>query len=122
MVPDARVFSSMQNEQKYPWLYDNVVHQGYLGKFCELFCGHSSSSQECVTVGNTLGTVCLLFYYWTYNLINVLLVPSFPNSHQLRANFHKYKGHESQIQVRKIICNCLLSMILITLGRRITGL
>jgi hypothetical protein len=21
MVPDARVFSSMKNEQKYPWLY-----------------------------------------------------------------------------------------------------
>jgi hypothetical protein len=36
MVPDARVFSSMKNEQKYPWLYDSVVHQGYLCKFCEL--------------------------------------------------------------------------------------
>ena len=23
-----------------------MVHQGYLCKFCELFCGHSSSSQE----------------------------------------------------------------------------
>jgi hypothetical protein len=54
MVPDARVFSSMKNEQKYPWLCDSVVHQGYLSKFCELFCGHSSSSQECVTVGITL--------------------------------------------------------------------
>jgi hypothetical protein len=45
MVPDARVFSSKKNEQKYPWLYDSVVNQGYLCKFCELFCGHSSSSQ-----------------------------------------------------------------------------
>jgi hypothetical protein len=54
MVPDARVFSSMKNEQKYPWLCDSVVHQGYLSKFCELFCGHSSSSQEWVTVGITL--------------------------------------------------------------------
>ena len=54
---DARVFSSMQNEQTYPWLYDSVVHQGYLCKFCELFCGHSSSSQEFVTVGINLGTV-----------------------------------------------------------------
>ena len=44
----------MKNEQKYPWLYDSVVHQGYLCKFCELFCGHSSSSQECVTVGINL--------------------------------------------------------------------
>ena len=44
-VPDARVFSSIKNEQKYPWLYDSVVHQGYLCKFWELFCGHSSSSQ-----------------------------------------------------------------------------
>jgi hypothetical protein len=35
MVPDARVFSSMKNEQKYPWLYDSVVHQWYLIKFCE---------------------------------------------------------------------------------------
>jgi hypothetical protein len=53
MVPDARVFSSMKNEQKYPWLYDSVVHQGYL---CT-FCGHSSSSQEFVTVGINLGTL-----------------------------------------------------------------
>ena len=44
MVPDSRVFSSVKNEQKYPWLYDSVAHQGYLCKFCELFCGHSSSS------------------------------------------------------------------------------
>ena len=44
MVPDARVFSSIKNEQKYTWLYHSVVHQGYLCKFCELFCGHSSSS------------------------------------------------------------------------------
>jgi hypothetical protein len=35
-------------------LYDSVVHQGYLSKFCELFCGHSSSSQEFVTVGITV--------------------------------------------------------------------
>jgi hypothetical protein len=40
MVSDARVFSSIKNEQKYPWLYDSVVHQVYLCKFCELFCGH----------------------------------------------------------------------------------
>ena len=26
MVPDARMFSSIKNEQKYPWLYDSVVH------------------------------------------------------------------------------------------------
>jgi hypothetical protein len=44
----------MKNEQKYPWLYDSVVHQGYLSKFCELFYGNSSSSQEFVTVGITL--------------------------------------------------------------------
>ena len=37
MVPDARVFSSIKNEQKYPWLYASVVHQGYLCKFCEPF-------------------------------------------------------------------------------------
>ena len=54
IVPAARVLSSMKNEQKYPWLYDSVVHQGYLSKFCELFYGHSSSSQEFVTVGITL--------------------------------------------------------------------
>ena len=56
-VPDARVFSSIKNEQKYPWLYDSVVHQGYLCKFCELFCGHSSSSQEFFTVGINLDTL-----------------------------------------------------------------
>jgi hypothetical protein len=51
------VFSSMKREQKYPWLYDSVVHQGYLCKFCELFYVHSSSSQEFVTVGINLATV-----------------------------------------------------------------
>jgi hypothetical protein len=45
MVPDARALRSIKSEQKYPLLYDNVVHQVYLCKFCELFCGHSSSSQ-----------------------------------------------------------------------------
>jgi hypothetical protein len=64
---------------------------GYLCMFCELFCGHSSSSQEFVTVGINLGTVWLLFYYWTSKLINVLLFPSFPNSHNLRANIPKYR-------------------------------
>ena len=92
MVPDARVFSSMKNEQKYSWLYDSVVHQGYLCKFCELCCGHSSSSQEFVTVGINLGRVWLLFYYWTSKLINVLLFPSFRNSHHSRANFPYYKA------------------------------
>ena len=67
-------------------------NQGYLCKFCELFCGHSSSTQECVTVGINLGRVWLLFYYWTSKLIDVLLSPSFPNSHHLRANFPNYKG------------------------------
>ena len=27
MVPDARAFSSIKNDQKYPWLYDSVVHR-----------------------------------------------------------------------------------------------
>ena len=57
MVPDARAFRSIKNEQKYPLIYDSVVHQVYLCKFCELFCGHSSSSQEFVTVGINLGIV-----------------------------------------------------------------
>jgi hypothetical protein len=95
----------MPNEQKYPWLYDSVVHQGYLCKFCELFCGYSSSSQECVTVGINLGTVWLLFYYWTSKLINVLLFPSFPNSHHLRANFPKYKGPWHKWVGKWLICN-----------------
>ena len=42
------------------------------------FGGHSSSSQEFVTFGINLGTVWLLFYYWTSKLINVLLFPSYP--------------------------------------------
>jgi hypothetical protein len=50
----------LENGEKYPWLYHSVVHQGYLCKFCELFCGHSSSSQECFTVGINLGTL-----WWT---------------------------------------------------------
>jgi hypothetical protein len=52
MVPDARVFSSMKNEQKYPWLYDSVVHQGYLSKFCEL-------NPTCL-VQSALNPTCLL--------------------------------------------------------------
>jgi hypothetical protein len=81
-----------------------VVHQGrqgYLCKFWEPFCGHSSSSQEFVTVGINLGIVWSLFYYWTSKLINSLLFPSFPNSHHLRANFPNYKGPQIQMS-RKI--------------------
>ena len=78
-----------------------LVHQRYLFKLCELFCGHSSSSQEFVTVGINLGTVCSLFYYWTSKLINVLLFPSFPNSHHLRANFPSYKEPRPQIQMSR---------------------
>ena len=103
MVSDARVFSSIKNEQKYPWLYDSVAHQGYLCKFCELFCGHTSSSQEFVTVGINLGAVWSLFYYWTSKLINLLLFPSFHNSHHLWANFTNYKGHRPQIQMSRKI-------------------
>jgi hypothetical protein len=100
MVPDVRVFSSIKNEQKYPWLYDSMVHQGYLCKFCELYCGHSSSSQECVTVGINLGTVWSLdIYYWTSKLMNLLLFPTFPNSHHLCANFPNDKGPGPQIQI-----------------------
>jgi hypothetical protein len=88
---------------KIPMANDSVLHQGYLCKFCELFCGNSSSSQEFVTVGINLGTVWLLFYYWTSKLINVLLSPSFPNSHHLRANFHNYKGPGPQIQMSRKI-------------------
>ena len=107
MVQDARGFSSIKNEQKYPWLYDSVVHQGYLCKFCELFCSHSSSSQEFVTVGINLGKVSSLFYYWTFKLINLLLFSSFPNSYHLRANFRNYKGPGPQTQMsRKIIVMC----------------
>jgi hypothetical protein len=65
-------------------------HHHYL-HYLQLFCGHSFSSQECVTVGINLGTVWLLFYYWTSKLINVLLSPSFPNSHHLRV-CNKWNG------------------------------
>jgi hypothetical protein len=102
---DARVFSSIKNEQKYTWLYDSVVHQGYLCKFCELFCGHSSSSQKFVTVGINLGTVWSLFYYWTSKLINVLLFPSFPKSHHLRANFPNYPGPRYKWEGKSLTCN-----------------
>ena len=39
------------------YIYASVVHQGYLCKFWEPFCGHSSTSQEFVTVGINLGIV-----------------------------------------------------------------
>jgi hypothetical protein len=54
----------MQNEQKYPWLYDSVVHQGYLCKFCELFCGHSSPIRKLLNdkllITSVLNPTCLL--------------------------------------------------------------
>jgi hypothetical protein len=51
---------------------------------------------------HNLGTVWLLFYYWTSKLINVLLSPSFPNSHHLRANLPNYKGQDP---IYKWACN-----------------
>ena len=56
---------------------------------------------------HNIGTVWLLFYYWTSKLINVLLSPSFPNSHHLRANFPNYKGPDPRYKwVEKILtCN-----------------
>ena len=44
----------MKDEQKYPWLYDSVLHQGYLCKFCRMFCGHSSLSQDLLLLALTL--------------------------------------------------------------------
>jgi hypothetical protein len=41
--------------------------------------------------------------YWTSKLINLLLFPSFPNSHHLRANFPNYKGAGPQIQMSRKI-------------------
>jgi hypothetical protein len=54
-----------------------------------------------------LGTVWLLFYYWTIKLINVLLSPSFPNSHHLRANFPNYKGPDPRYKwvEKSLTCN-----------------
>ena len=54
-----------------------------------------------------LGTVWLLFYYWTSKLINVLLSQSFPNSHHLRANFPNYKGPDPRYNwvEKSLTCN-----------------
>jgi hypothetical protein len=45
------------------------------------------------------------YYYITgpHKLINVLLFPSFSNSHHLRANFPKYKRSGPQIQLSRKI-------------------
>ena len=85
------------NKNTHGYMTVCQVHQGYLSKFCELFCGHSSSSQECVTVWHSPGTVWLLFYYWTSKLINVLLSPSFPN----------YKGPDPRYKwvEKSLTCN-----------------
>jgi hypothetical protein len=50
---------------------------------------------------HNLGTVWLVFYYWTSKLINVLLSPSFPNSHHLRANFPNYKWVQKSLTCNK---------------------
>jgi hypothetical protein len=73
---DLLITKCFKSDMLIPWLYDSVVHQGYLCKFCELFCGHSSSSQECFTVGINLGTLWLLFYYWTSALNPTCLLQS----------------------------------------------
>jgi hypothetical protein len=56
---------------------------------------------------HNLGTVWLLFYYWTSKLINVLLSPSFPNSHHLRANFPNYQGPNPRYKwvEKSLTCN-----------------
>ena len=56
---------------------------------------------------HNIGTVWLLFYYWTSKLINVLLSPSFPNSHHLRANFPNYKGSDPRYKwvEKSLTCN-----------------
>jgi hypothetical protein len=56
---------------------------------------------------HNLGTVWLLFYYWTSKLINVLLSPSFPNSHHLRANLPNYKGQDPRYKwaEKSMTCN-----------------
>jgi hypothetical protein len=77
----------MKNEQKYPWLYDSVVHQVLWTVLWSFFL----ITRMCYCWHN-LDTVRLLFYYWTSKLINVLLSPSFSNSHHLHANFPNYKG------------------------------
>jgi hypothetical protein len=56
---------------------------------------------------HNLGTVWLPFYYWTSKLINVLLSPSFPNSHHLRANFPNNKGPDPRYKwvEKSLTCN-----------------
>jgi hypothetical protein len=68
---------------------------------------HSSSSQEFVTVGINLGTVWLLFYYWPSKLINVLLFPSFPNSHHLPLIFPIIRDPSPRYKWvgKSLICN-----------------
>jgi hypothetical protein len=55
------------------------------------------------TVGINCCTIWSLFYYSTSKLINLLLFPSFPNSHHLRANFPNYKGPGPQIEMSRKI-------------------
>ena len=56
---------------------------------------------------HNLGTVWLLFYYWTSKLITVLISPSFPNSHHLRANLPNYKepDHRYKWVEKSLTCN-----------------
>ena len=80
-----------------------MVHQGYFCKFCELFCGHSSSSQEVVTVN--INNINL----GTYSMITILLLnlqtnkciplPNFSQFTSFTANFPNDKGPGPQIQI-----------------------
>ncbi|CAG2224053.1 unnamed protein product [Mytilus edulis] len=53
-VSDARKFSSLKYENKYPWLYHSA--QGYLCKYCELFGGTCVNAREFVNIAVGLGT------------------------------------------------------------------
>ena len=100
MLPDARMFSSIQNEQNTHsymtvW-YTKGIYVSFVNFFVVIPPHHK----------NVLLLALTLVHYDCYSItgppneytVNILLFPSFSNSHHLHANFPNYKGSGPQIQ------------------------
>ncbi|CAC5383686.1 unnamed protein product [Mytilus coruscus] len=53
---DGRKFCSFKYDSRYPWAYHNVVKDGFICKYCELFPAHHDNCLEFVNVGVKFGT------------------------------------------------------------------
>lgn len=53
---DQRCFDYLKYQQAYPWLYQSLVKEGFICKYCELFSVTESDMKKWVSLGVTIGT------------------------------------------------------------------